>query len=166
MKWILDLIPGFSWLKLALIGLAVAAVVGAVGWFIHYERDIGRKEVRAEWDADNARKVIELAEFNAEVRRMEQRRQSIATEAANAAQLQTQLARKDAAAARLAGDSLRDDLAAARAQLATAPSDAVRKYAATASAVLESCTRRYLEVAEAAQGHAVDSLMYQRAWPK
>lgn len=160
----MSLIP--LWAK----ALVVAALLALASWAVHtYNeslREDGRQERQADWDADNAQKVLELAAFNEESRRIEQRRQSIATEAQNAAQSQIQLARKDAADTRLAAGGLRDDLAAARAQLASATDAARAKYSAAVDTVFTDCTRRYSEMAEAAQGHAIDSLMLQRAWPK
>ena len=71
-----------------------------------------------------------------------------------------------AAAARAESDRLRDQLANTNARLATAPVDAVRRYATTASAVLDECQREYQGMAEKADGHAADTLKLQQAWPK
>lgn len=151
------------------IGIAVAALASLtavyMGW-AHHEQKIGSDAKQAEWDADNAKKVLALAASNEEIRRMDQRRQSTVTEASNAAQKQNQLARRDAADARAAVDGVRSDLAAARTQLAGATEAARAKYAAAVDTVFADCTRRYSEMAEAAQGHSIDSLMYQTGWPK
>ncbi len=72
----------------------------------------------------------------------------------------------DADRARNERDGLRDDLANANRQLATAPADAVRKYASAVSDVFEQCSREYQEVAREADGHLADRLMLERAWPK
>lgn len=70
-------------------------------------------------------------------------------------------------------DSLRDELDGLRGDLATVPDrirnatrEAVDQYAATASVVFDQCTRRYSEVAGAAQGHSVDVEALRDAWPK
>ena len=88
------------------------------------------------------------------------------TEDAQRSRIETQHA-VDLAAARNRDvlDSLRDDLARTRADLPTASAEAVRAYAATATVVLERCTRRYIDVAQAADSHAADALMFDRAWP-
>jgi hypothetical protein len=146
-----------------LIALAIAAALA----FTHFSAyRSGKANVRAAWDAEKAQQVLALAAANEENRRIAERRTSLSTEASNAAQKQTQVARADAAASRDAADGLRGDLTAARTQLAGAADAARAKYSAAVDSVLTSCTRRYSEVAEAAQGHAIDSLMYQRAWPK
>lgn len=78
------------------------------------------------------------------------------------------LAAKSRAADRLLAerDRLRGSLDAARANLRTAPLEAVREYARTATDVFEQCSRRYSEVAQAADGHSADSLKLQEAWPR
>lgn len=77
-----------------------------------------------------------------------------------------QTLKADAAIARAERDGLRDDLAGINSRLATASADAVRKYAAAANDVFEQCSRAYQGMAETADGHAADSLMYQQGWPK
>lgn len=61
---------------------------------------------------------------------------------------------------------LRNDLADQRSNLSTASIDAVRKYAATANSVFGECSAEVGRLAVEAAGHASDSLMLQRAWPK
>ena len=61
---------------------------------------------------------------------------------------------------------LRNDLANQRSNLSTASVDAVRKYATTANAVFGECSTENERLAGEAAGHASDSLMYQKAWPK
>jgi len=61
-------------------------------------------------------------------------------------------------------DRLRGTLAKARAQLATAPTPAVVEYANTVSAVFEQCTKEYLLVAAAADGHAADATSLITTW--
>lgn len=74
----MDLVP--SWVKLAALGMVAAGALGYVSYQVHHQRDIGRKEVRQKWDAERAEQAEQLAELNAEYRRIEQRRQSIAGE--------------------------------------------------------------------------------------
>jgi hypothetical protein len=69
-------------------------------------------------------------------------------------------------------DSLRDQLDGLRGDLATVPDrirnatrEAVDQYATTASLVFDQCSRRYSEMAGAAQGHASDVQTLMDAWP-
>ena len=73
---------------------------------------------------------------------------------------------RSAAAARNERDGLRDELAASRLQLPDASCTAVRDHAATLNTVLGRCTDRLERMAEAASGHATDSLKLQESWPK
>lgn len=70
-------------------------------------------------------------------------------------------------------DSLRDQLDGLRGDLATVPDrirnatrEAVDQYATTASVVFDQCSRRYSEMAGAAQGHASDVQTLMDAWPQ
>ena len=70
-------------------------------------------------------------------------------------------------------DSLRDELDGLRGDLATVPDrirnatrEAVDQYATTASVVFDQCSRRYSEMAGAAQGHAFDVQTLMDAWPQ
>lgn len=69
-------------------------------------------------------------------------------------------------------DGLRDELDGLRGDLATVPDrirnasrEAVDQYANTASLVFDQCSRRYSEMAGAAQGHASDVQTLMDAWP-
>jgi hypothetical protein len=90
--------------------------------------------------------------------------QEVTNEAVTKAQDQ---ARSNALAARAAGferDRLRDDLANNRAALAGATPSSVAAYAETLGNVFEQCTREYLEVAAAADAHALDTDTLFTAW--
>lgn len=84
---------------------------------------------------------------------------------AKAAQRNTDLART-AAAVRVERDGLRDDLAAQRTALPDAACAAVREYASTITAVFGECAAEAGGLAEAAGGHASDTLMLLDTWPK
>ena len=68
--------------------------------------------------------------------------------------------------ARTERDGLRNELAFISDRLSRASADSLRKYAATANAVLAECTTRYSELAKKADGHASDTLMLTQGWPK
>lgn len=63
-------------------------------------------------------------------------------------------------------DGLRDELSTLSDRLSRASSESLRKYAITANAVLRECTDRYSRLAQKADQHANDTLMFQQAWPK
>ena len=70
----------------------------------------------------------------------------------------------DAASARSERDRLRDDLVASRSTFAEATDASLIEYTNTLSVVFEQCTREYSELAEKADGHAVDAENLFTAW--
>lgn len=68
----------------------------------------------------------------------------------------------------LAGDSgrLRDTVTAIRRDLPDLTSEAVRRYADTASVVVGECQERYSAVAEAADRRDIDRDKLDQSWPK
>ena len=161
---ILDLIPG--WAKIAALAVAAAAVVGFIGYQVHHQREIGREEVRTEWTAEKLKQTEQLAAFNAESRRIEQRRQSLVTEALNAAKKREIAASLDADRLRVERWGLRDDLAAARAQLSSASVGSLRQRVAALDTVFEQCTVEVEGLAGDAQGIASDTRLILDSWPK
>lgn len=137
------------------LALGIAAVL-AFSHFTAYRS--GKSHVRTEWD-------LAKATANTEARRMEQSRQSRADEAARSAVSRQAGLSADAARARAAADGLRDELDATRLYAAQSL-DAATKSVAALSDVFQQCSRRYSELAEIADRHASDSLMYQQAWPR
>jgi hypothetical protein len=145
------------------IALALAAFLT----FTHFAAyRSGKATVRAEWDAEKVLQLKNLEAAKDAARAREQALQTQATEAINAASERAKKSQVAAAAVRSVNDSLRDDISAARGDLSRASDAAVRKYAATASAVFGECAAAVERLAGAAEGHATDSLMYQAAWPK
>jgi hypothetical protein len=139
--------------------LWIAAALVAILAFTHFTAyRTGRAHVRNEWQAATAA-------ANIEARALEQQRQRRADEAAALAAARTTRIAADAARARGESAGLRDDLSAVRLHAAQSIAAATATVAAL-SAVFESCTSEYLDVAQAADGHASDSLTLQQAWPK
>lgn len=137
------------------LALGLAAALAFSHIFIYRA---GKATVTNEWNL--AKQVA-----NAESRRIEQLRQSRADEAGAAATKRAGVLAADAARARDAADGLRDDLNATRLYAAQSL-DAATKSVAALSDVFQQCSRRYSELAEAADRHASDSLTYQQAWPR
>ena len=78
--------------------------------------------------------------------------------------IQAQRNKADATAARLERDGLRNDLIASRTTFSEATDTSLAEYANTLSVVFEQCTREYSELAEKADGHAVDAQSLFTAW--
>lgn len=145
-----------------------AAVALAVGLaFTHFTAyRSGKAVVRAEWTTEKLKQTEQLAAFNAESRRIEQRRQSLVTEALNAAKKREILAAAAARDLRTELDGLRDDLASARAQLSIASVTSLRQRITALDTVFEQCARRVEGLAGDAQGIASDTRLILDAWPK
>lgn len=126
----------------------------------------GASSVQTQWDADRLQRAEQDATQTAALAVITKARQDAATKAANEAKDRERALRAAAAAALAESERLSGELEATRTALATAPVEAVRLYAATATAVLNECQRAYLGMAQEADGHASDSLMYQQAWPQ
>ena len=160
--------------------LALAALLAA-GWWWHAgqvstARDaaiaIGRAEVQAEWNAERAAlaaAAAAAAEINAE--RKDSQDEAVHTATTERATAARRLP-ADLAAARTERDRLRHALDIALntirscGDVPTTAEDARAARSAAVAAVLDDMAREAEGLARAADGHAADSLMYQRAWPK
>jgi len=157
---ILDTLRPYKWLLQALLlAAAAAAVVWAVHTYNAHQQAIGAARVQAEWDRSKAQALAAQRE-----------RENLLQKGVNDAQTQAQTARQTAAAAAgtaaAAGRVLDSTLQARAAALAGDPGSALAQYATTLGAVLSECQAAYRGMAATADGHAADSLMYQRAWPR
>ncbi len=151
-----------SWLspyRWLLYGSLILALVLGGFALVDHIGDVREAEVMAKIEKARAIENEKNAQITAD---LQKRKDDALTEANKRA-----LANK-AAADRLAvvNRGLRDDLTDQRNKLSTASSDAVRQYAATANAVFGQCSAELERLAGEAAGHASDSLMYQRAWPR
>lgn len=126
----------------------------------------GQEKVRAQWAEADKQRLQDEAIAQAVQSAIANERHLAAQKAANEAKERERGLVAAAAAARAESERLSGELTQARSALATAPLEAVRLYAATATAVLDDCQRAYRGMAQAADGHASDSLMYQAAWPQ
>lgn len=144
----------------AIMAVSLAASAAFAGWTVQgWRMETRLAEVRTEY-ANAQVRAVEKA--NAETIRLQAQADAAAKQhAARSAKMA-----HDAARARSERDGLRDELAASRVQLPDASCASVREYSATLSTVLGRCTDRLERMAEAASGHAIDSLNLQEAWPK
>jgi hypothetical protein len=142
--------------------LVVAALVGGALFAVHtyngYQQQIGydRRDVE-QVKVDKAKAETQrLRELALQKERDDAERKGEEQAARSAVE-------RDAAIA--TNRVLNGTIKALNTRVATAPIEAVRKYAATCGAVLSACTAEYQAVGADAQGHADDSLKLQNAWP-
>ena len=140
------------------LALACAVAIAAEIWQTRAERR-GFDKAQAEY-ANLALVASESA------RRRERDLQQQAKDAENEARQREKVILGDAAAVRSERDRLRGELGSSRGRMSSASADAVREYASTLSSVFEECAGSLEEMALSASGHASDSLMYQRGWPR
>lgn len=143
-----------------LVYLVVLAAIGfGVNLFLNYEQNIGYQKAVSEYNVKLiAAKDDARAQEKAWGTRL-QESQNVANEEINA---------RDArlAALSVATGGLRGTVATLRDSLSSATLDACRTRAAALAAVFDECQVALGEMGRAAEGHAIDSLMYQTAWPK
>ena len=162
----------FTRLELEAVGgaLVLAAALLALHHYGATRYADGQAEVNARW---NAEKVVQLAaarQADADNRTTEFNRQEATNAAISQARQQGADDARSTAAAHTAAGSLRGALArratAAPADVSRESLDACRRDVAARDAVLGDMAEAGADMAGAADGHATDSLMYQRAWPK
>lgn len=149
-------------LESVLVLIAVGCIVAGVTSWEHridkrgFER--GREETIVQWNAANA---TALRERSAERDRLQKQKD----DATNEANKREQTLRADVARVSAERNGLRDDLTASRAAIAGASVQTLRARVAALTDVFEQCTERYSDVAEKADRHAADALMFDKAWP-
>ena len=132
----------------------------------------GRAAVQAQWDAEREalRAAADQANADNQARKDAQHAQAHTATTERAAAARTVPA--ELSAARAERDSLRHALDIALntirscGDVPTTAEDARAARSAAVAAVLDDMAREAEGLARAATGHAADSLMYQRGWPK
>ena len=161
---ILDVVPGW------LYAICLAVTLAGIG--LHKSTITGlRADIKAEQNqrtADDAQAKIDKAnavtEALSESARLTKRLQGVKDAALENANKQLIAKTADASRARGELERLRDQSASDRVRLSKAAKQAVVDYAATASELLDQCSRRYQELADKADGHAIDAGMID-GWP-
>jgi hypothetical protein len=148
-------------IPLPVIFAVVAAVAGATGAWSYQEARYGKQI--ADIHSTNA---LAFAAAQKEAHDTTIRLQAAKDEALRLAAVRQRDLARAAAAARSERDGLLNDLAASRVQLPDASCASVRDHAATLSSVFGECAAEIEGLAGPAQGHAIDSLKLQQAWPK
>lgn len=142
----------------AIILAAVAAASFSGGWLGNGWRLGEQHNADRVEQSKAAFRALEAA--NAETTRIQEAKDH----AIEQAQAQAQANAATARAARAERDRLRDDLAANRAAIANASPASLVAHAETLTVVFEQCTREYSELAEKADGHALDASTLFDAW--
>lgn len=149
-------------LRLALFAAILAGIVLGYQWWEHridaraYER--GRSEVIAKWNEANAAAITKQ---HADQQRLQKQKD----DAINEANEREKALRADVARVSAQRDGLRNELAASRGAINTASIQTLRARVTALTDVFEQCTERYIAVAQKADRHAADTLMFDRAWP-
>lgn len=143
---------------LVAIALAGGAIYGVHLVFEH-QREIGRDEVRAEWDRATA--VAEKA-ARAQTEDWRSQREAAATEGAKREETIRSLAASSAAAA----GGLRDAVAKINRGMPDYSADALRALTGTYGQLLDECAGRRREVAEEAERLNSEKRTLIEAWPK
>jgi len=146
-------------MKQTLIAMLVAAVISALtAWTVNGWR------LNAKIGQLNQNHALALTKASeaaaAETARMQKEKDDALAKAQETAQ-------RNAAAAAAAGrerDRLRNELSASRAALANSTPASVVDYADTLTVVFEHCIREYLNMAAAADGHALDAQTLHDGW--
>lgn len=153
-------------LALALAGALATSCVEKTR-FDHLTKTVASdKKARAVEDAQakiNAANAVTTALQAAKIE--SEKLQKVKDDALTKANSQLRAKSVDADRSRTELASLRDQTANDRLRMSKASKQAVADYAATASQLLDNCSREYQELADKAQGHAIDAGMIE-AWPK
>jgi uncharacterized protein YdbL (DUF1318 family) len=148
-------------LKLTILSALVSAVVaGMVGWTTNGWR-LNLKIERMVSDHSSA-----IAQANKDALTKYQQMEKQKQEAINEA---NRLARRNADAARAAGlerDRLREQISASTYGLSTATLPSIRLYSTTLNTVFGECVAEVERLAQAADGHALDTRTLIQAWPR
>ena len=149
--------------KYVLDAIIIGALIAGAVWLRHWDtttqQKIGSDRVQQAWDKSDKDKAE--AQRARELLLQKDKDDALAlaakdTENANAA------AAASAAAKRVSDSTVAKLLASST----TASVETNRKYTSALASVFSECTAKYQQLGKDAQGHANDSLMFDRAWPK
>jgi hypothetical protein len=147
-------------IQTTLIAATASLVIGlATGWTANGWRLNGKI------DRMNAEASQALAEAGKNAMLESARMQKLKDDALDEANKTAQKNAQAAASARSELERLRRELAN-RATVANATCASTRDYASTLAVIFGECATRIGEMAEAADGHALDSRTLQQSWPR
>ena len=155
-----------AWWKLAAAGMVAVALAGGAWKLRHNGVTAGRAEVQTKWDAAKVVQQADLAMFNENQRHLERANGALIARAHNDRTTNPQAARSVVAAIGAELGGLRNEIYTLDTRASRESSATCIARAATARSVFEQCTQRYSAVAERADEHADDAVMFESGWPK
>jgi hypothetical protein len=145
--------------ELIVFGSLAVGIVWGAHEFLEHERQLGRTEVRAQWDAQIAKDKATAAAQTADW-------QTRLTAATNEGAKREETIRSLAVSAAAATGGLRDAIARADRAVPDYSSDALRALTSTYGQLLAECAGRRQEVAEEAERLNSEKRTLIEAWPK
>ncbi len=147
-------------LEIAVIGALALGAVVEIHRFLEHEREIGRAEVQAKWDAQTAKDIAAARAREADL--IKQRDDAI-TNGAKRDETNRVLANSAA----VASVGLRDTITAAVSRVvSSATTDAIRDTTRAFGASLAECSERRLEVAKDFERANSEKQTLMDAWPR
>ena len=138
--------------KLLIVGVVAVVILGAA-WLLYEEgKKTGRNQVTIEWNKDQK-------ERDENTRLQIQKINSTTLKELDEARKREANLRKDVVDAHIAVSGMRKQLQQANERIALASSEAVADYARTVNELFQDCTDAYRDVAEKADGHAIDAVL-------
>jgi len=147
------------WFQVGFLAILVGFCAYEKHTYDKYQQGIGEARIKELWNKEK----VESAALT--VKRTEEL-QKEKDEALNQANEHRKALLAVAANAAKSNRMFDTSLATNLATESQATRDALALYTSTLSSVLSECQRAYTGMAKEADGHAEDSAMYQRAWPK
>jgi hypothetical protein len=148
--------------KYVLDAIVIAVLVAFAAIGVHkynvMQQDIGEARVQAAW---NIQKLADSQALIATEHQFTKEKDDAILQASKS----TQVATAATAAAVQSSRVFDSTIKAVLARSATDSVDANRKYTTTLGELLGACKEEYRSMGREAQGHYIDSLMYQQAWP-
>tara|TARA_R110000868_G_scaffold376148_5_gene640942 strand:+ start:4318 stop:4809 length:492 start_codon:yes stop_codon:yes gene_type:complete len=149
----------FALPTLVKFGVVAIAISGAVVYSVSAIRSYGQEQ----YDRAKAEDAVEYVKASLKYRK---ELEDKLIGAMNAAKEREKILAENADSARISANRLRDKLEAIRSSLPALASDAVRRYADTATVLLNGCTEKYRELGASADKLYSDKITLIEAWPK
>lgn len=153
--------------KLATVGVVFALILAAVLTFAGYQRDVGRDEVTAKWDAQRVKDLEALNKVRDQVRKLEGDLQAKVEEAQRAKQREHRRVADMAASAAAADERLRDSVDQYATGLAIAQDslEACRERTSTLGSLHSEALRSHRQCQVDSEALASDVRLLLRSWP-
>jgi len=142
--------------------MVIALLVAGIGYGVHtynsWQQGIGEERIQVRWDRQ---RLVDSEALNQLKTQYQKEKDDAATQSTK----NIAIAAAAASAANQSGRVLNDTIKSLIIASASGNIEANRKYTAALGAVLGECQAAYRGMADKAQGHANDALMFDQAWP-